>query len=153
MITSGRNARSAGLLSAGTPGWRTNWNNSSWWRKMRLAKRAARMLGQGILLAQGTGAREEIVILLLARGIRRGRVLLQPRFAFVVERPHALRPRQHFLRLRVGFLQGMQVTQQMYPTALMRSADHIVPAVEVADQMALEVQPQNPLGNRLARLW
>lgn len=29
MITSGRNARSAALLSAGTPGCSTNWNNSS----------------------------------------------------------------------------------------------------------------------------
>jgi len=37
MITNGRLLRSARLLSAGNPGTKTNWNNSSWWRSKRLA--------------------------------------------------------------------------------------------------------------------
>ena len=37
MMTNGRMLRSAKLLSAGNPGTKTNWNNSSWWRSTRLA--------------------------------------------------------------------------------------------------------------------
>lgn len=70
-------------------------------------------------------------------------VLVQPLLRVIIQRPHILRPGDRDRVLPVLLFERMQIAQQMYPAALVLAGVLVIAAVEVADQVPVELAAQN----------